>query len=407
MNTKLQKARVRLLLDEPFFGALLLNLKMVEKPGIGTMRTDSVQIQYDPVFVEKLSDVCLKTVLAHEVMHVANQHCFRRGERDPKQWNIAADYSVNGLLDACNEAAKLKGRPAPFVFPEGALLDARHKGKSAEQIYGELSQKPKEDPNGQGQSNQPGSQPGQGPPNPGSKPGTKPGKAGSGTTEDPGGMGGVEDYQAATEAEETEQEARWKVALSQAANMAKGRGDLPGQLARMIGDILEPKADWRELLRRFVRDRATNDFSWSKPNPRYLQSGFILPSLYSEQMGRIVVAIDTSGSIDQDMLNAFMTEVESIVHEARPSKLTLIDCDARINSVREFEPGDTLPRDFSGGGGTDFSPVWKYLSQDDPPVCAIYLTDLDGRIGTEPNFPVIWACTTDRIAPWGETVQLT
>lgn len=381
LNKKLQKARVRLLLDEPFFGALLLNLKVVEQAGLGTMATDSVVLKYDPAFTEKLSDQELKTVLAHEVLHVATGHCFRRGDRDRNTWNQAADFAVNSLLIDTNDSARAKVRPEPFKLPEGGLYDPSHKGKSAETIYGELSQKPKQD-NGQ---------------------------AGNEQGNDPGGMGAVEDYKAATEAEESEQEARWKVALSQAANMAKGIGDIPGELARIIGDILEPKADWRELLRRFIRDRAKDDYCWSRPNPRYMQSGFILPSLDSQRMGKIAVAIDTSGSIDADLLNAFMTEVESIAHEARPSKLVLIDCDARINSVREFEPGDTLPREFSGGGGSDARPVFSLLDKDpsDAPVCLVYLTDLDLRFpASEPAYQVIWAATTNRQGPFGETVSL-
>lgn len=334
MNAKLQKARIGLLLDEPFFGALLLNLKVSEQK-IGTMATDSVRLVYDPAFVDKLS---------------------------------------------------------PAV--------------SAETIYGQLAEKPKDDPNGKPQHN-PGNSPGNGSPGQGN--GKAPAPASSpADSNDPGGMGAVEDYKAATEAEQNAQEARWKVALSQAANLGKGRGQLPGDLARLIGDILNPKADWRELLRRFIKDRAKDDYSWTRPNPRYLQSGFILPSLDSQRLGKIAVAIDTSGSIDATLLDSFMTEVESIVHEARPSTLTFIDCDAQVNSVRNFEPGETLPRDFAGGGGTNFSPVFELLNQDDTaPACLVYLTDLDGHFpDCAPAFPVIWAATSDRTAPFGEIVRL-
>jgi predicted metal-dependent peptidase len=376
VNKKLQKARIGLLLDEPFFGALLLNLKVVEQKGIGTMATDSVKLAYDPEFTEKLSDIELKTVLAHEALHCALLHPLRRGDRDWQTWNRACDYAINQLLIDTNESASSKGRPQPFKLPEGGLIDSKFKGKTADEIYAELYQKPQ----------------------PKDKPGDKPNK-------DPGGMGGVEDHKAGSQSEQTEQEARWKVALTQAASMAKSRGDIPGELKRLIEDILEPKADWRELLRRFVRDRAKDDYSWSKINTRYAQSGFMLPSLDSQRMGKIAVAIDTSGSIDQEMLNSFMTEVESIVHEVRPSKLVLIDCDAQINSVREFEPGDTLPRDFNGGGGTSHLPVFALLDED-PPVVCICLTDLETRFPSEPAYSVIWACTCDRVAPWGETVAL-
>jgi predicted metal-dependent peptidase len=386
MNIKLQKSKIGLLLDEPFFGALLLNLKMAEQAGIGTMATDSVKLVYDPKFIESTGPIELKTVLAHEALHCALLHPLRRGDRDPQNWNVACDYAVNNLLVETNECARNKGRSEPFKFPDGALIDAKYKGQSADQIYGQLSQKPKDKPQGKGQGQ---------------------GQGQGGSNSDPGGMGGVQDYKAASEAEESEQEARWKVALTQAASMAKGRGDLPGELARIIGDILEPKADWRELLRRFVRDRAKDDYAWSRPNPRYMQSGFILPSLDSQRLGTIAIAVDTSGSINEEILNGFLSEIEGIMHEARPSKIVLIDCDTRINSVREFEPGDTLPRDFKGGGGTSFRPVFELLEKDEPPACLIYFTDLDGAMPrTEPSFPTLWAATAAGKASFGETIRL-
>jgi predicted metal-dependent peptidase len=119
------------------------------------------------------------------------------------------------------------------------------------------------------------------------------------------------------------------------------------------------------------------------------------------------VAIDTSGSIDQALLNTFLGEVESICAECRPSGITLIDCDAEINSVRECEPSDPLPRDFAGGGGTDFKAVFERLANDSP-VCLIYFTDLEGNFPKcEPGFPTLWAAyNTTKTAPFGVTVKL-
>jgi predicted metal-dependent peptidase len=150
-----------------------------------------------------------------------------------------------------------------------------------------------------------------------------------------------------------------------------------------------------------------DDYSWTRPNPRYLATGFILPSLHSQRLGKIAVAIDTSGSIDKPLLDKFLSELETLIHECRPIGVTLIDCDTAIGQVRECDPLDPLPRDFSGGGGTDFRPVFKLLEQD-PPVALVYFTDLDGTFpDMEPSYPVLWAAyNTSKTAPFGATIKI-
>lgn len=376
---KFQKAKIGLLLDEPFFGSLLCNLNCQRDDSKKTMATDSVNLKWNAKYVDSLPIEQIKTVLAHEVLHCALLHPLRRSNRDNGKWNQAADYATNHILNESNQTAKQANKPEPFPFPDGALLDNTFSGMSAEDIYNALPEPPPA--NGQGQGNQ-------------SSP----------------GMGEVEDApQAQDEAQAHEQETRWKVAVQQAATMAKGRGELPATIARLVDDMLNPKADWREILRRFIRDNAKDDYSWTKPNPRYAHSGFILPSLHSQQLGKLVVAIDTSGSIDAQLLNTFCGELEGIISEARPSGITVIECDSAIGRVIDLEQGEPIPRDYTGGGGTDFRPVFEHIDTlPEPPVALIYLTDLDGSYpDNAPAYPVLWGVyQTEQQAPFGETIHI-
>src|SRR5260370_38515773 len=123
---KLTRARTQLLLSHPFFGSLCLRLKPV--PGaVRIMATDGRRIVYNPTFVESVPPPILQTLLAHEVMHCALGHHCRRGTRDPKLWNKAADLAINPLL-------KRNG----MELWEGALLDPQYDDLSADEIYGQL-----------------------------------------------------------------------------------------------------------------------------------------------------------------------------------------------------------------------------------------------------------------------------
>lgn len=306
-------------------------------------------------------------------------HPLRRGQRDARVWNMACDYAINQLLVDSNTGAVAKGRPQPFKLPDGGLIDAKYKGLTADGIYSQLAQKPQ----------------------PKDTPGDKP-------SNDPGGMGGVEDHKAASESEQTEQEARWKVALTQAASMAKSRGDIPGELKRLIEDILEPKADWRELLREFINSRDCTDYVWSKPNPRYTHSGFILPSLNNESLGTVIVAGDCSGSM-WGIIEKVFSEAQSILFSCNPKQLVFAQFDTSIQQWDEIERGDKIPSEARGFGGTDFRCIFDEIDKRDMQAdCLIVITDGDGTFPNEiPGIPCIWALTNNHVKPpFGETICL-
>ena len=133
IDRKLTRARTQLLLNQPFFGTLCLRLKLVAGE-LPTMATDGRRIVYDPAFVDELTPAELEAVLAHEVLHCALGHHCRRGARDPRVWNEAADLAINPILIGNG-----------FTLPAGALLDDTFNNLSAEEIYARLMQRSREE----------------------------------------------------------------------------------------------------------------------------------------------------------------------------------------------------------------------------------------------------------------------
>ena len=133
VHPRIARQRTELVLSQPFFGALALRLNVREDPSAKTFWVDGETLGYNPTYMESLSDLEVRGVVAHEVLHVANGHCWRQGARDPDRWNDACDYAINPIVLSSG-----------MVLPKGALVDPRYTGKSAEEIYGLLTQEAKE-----------------------------------------------------------------------------------------------------------------------------------------------------------------------------------------------------------------------------------------------------------------------
>lgn len=376
---KIKRNQRRLILDkQPFFGVLLGYLKPIEVPEgetyhgrpVPTMATDGKVLVYSPTFVNEMPDKELQGVLVHEVLHNALEHHIRRQDRNPKKWNMAADYVINLIVTK-----------AGMVLPSIALLDQAYDGMTTEEVYARL-------PSGDG-----------------------------GEGEDPGGCGGVFDgADPHDDVEIQRQSAENRIRLTGAYAMAKGRGPLPEALQRLIDELLEPKVDWASQFRNLVTAMTRPDYSFSRPNRRFMHQGLYLPGYIPNPVGHVVVPIDTSGSIDDDILKVFASEVKGMFDESIITKLTLIWADAAVQHVQVFEEGDELVFEPKGGGGTAFSDTFRYIEEHCEDVAmTIYLTDLEvSDFGEEPDHPVVWAVygTRDRYkelaprAPFGECVHV-
>lgn len=364
---KLMKAKVKLLLDFPFFSTIALNLKYVEDPTIETMATNGVQIKWNPAFVDKMTLEETTGVIAHEVCHCIFLHMTRRQGRDPLKWNAAADFAINLIV-----------RDAKLKLPEPHLYDERYRDKSAEEIYRLLPDSPQSFSLGAGG--------------------------------DPGGCGMVEDAPGKTEAEIAKVEAEVKQLIATSLVLAKQAGKLPSGLERLIEEALQPKINWREVLNRFLTQVVQSDYSWRKPNKRYIGSDLYLPAMESIESGDFVLAVDTSGSIGTRELSQFAAEMREIA-EAFKCGFKIIWCDAAVAGVQDIEPDEDLELNPKGGGGTAFSPVFEYVEANDINLSAlVYFTDgyCDDFPKSEPNYPTMWAVMDNKSfnPPFGETVHM-
>lgn len=380
---RIAKCRASLMLDHPWFGSLAMKVHMVptdaegkyEGQDIPAMATNAQVMVYNPKFVMESGEHELIGTIGHEVIHCALLHPFRRGARDAEKWNVACDYAVNQLC--ADSGLKL---PAWAIQPNPA-----YKGMSADQIYG-MMQEPQEK----------------------EKQGGKLGKS----QDSPKGDAGKGDTPGESPSDGQMTESDWQIASKQAEMVAKKAGRMPGGMERGLAATRESKADWRALLQRFITSTVAHDYSWMRPNRRFIWQDIYLPGILKENMGKFVVAIDTSGSVTPKMLEQFAGEIQEIMQSCKPEEITVLYCDTKINRVDRFTPdGGEVKLTMCGGGGTAFSPVFKWVADagGEAPKALIYLTDLDTYdTPSEPEYPVLWV-TPDWVTQnpkWGEVVRI-
>jgi predicted metal-dependent peptidase len=394
-SLRIQKARTSLILDHPFFGSLLFRLKGRECRSIQTMATDGVSLFYNPEFVETLNAATLAGTLAHEVMHPALHHHVRRYGRDPKRWNVACDFAINPLLV-----------DAGLSLPDGVLIDNRFRGMSAEQIYNLLDSETETEHNSGNEG---------GDDEHGGEDSTEE-ESGDGDSNSPsapitdGGIGQVLDAPLPDEGTPTieEQVREWDVAVNQATSVARQAGKVPAGLKRTLDGSAEAAVNWRELLRRLWSDTAPADYSWMRPNRRHVWAGLYLPGVIREGVGEIAIAVDCSGSVNGRQLRLFEAEVRSILEGQRPERVHVLYFDSEVQKVETYVSGQPVHLNPVGGGGTEFGPCFDWLDEQGIlPQTLVFLTDLYGSFPpSAPAYPVLWASTGSRRAPFGEVIPM-
>lgn len=390
---RLKKVVIDLLRDPTFAdmaGIFMLGKKQITE-GIGTAATDGRDEWYDPKFVEMLSDKELAFVVVHESYHKMLRHLTtwrKLHEEDAKLANMACDYVINLAITKRDPAGKMVAMPTINGKKIG-LLDQRFDNMNAKQVFDLLKQDKKD-----GKLPQAGD--------------------GDGAGLDQHDWDGAKEM-SAEEQEKLAKEVDQAVRQGQiAASKMHGQGG--GNLDRELQELMNPKVDWRELLREFVsaicagRDQS----SWRRPNRRFLSTDTYMPSMVSERVGHIVIGIDTSGSIGGPELARFLSEVKDIAERVNPDKVDLIYWDARVAGHEEYDSfslpnliSSTKPR---GGGGTDPTCVATYLAEKKiNPECIIMLTD--GYIPSwgEWEVPIMWCvCGGNTVsAPVGKTIHVT
>lgn len=383
----LQRAKMLIEQEMVFFGYIMFKMNIVEEsePRNPTMCVDGTNLYVNPKFVASLNDAELRFVLAHEAMHVALNHIPRLRSRDHKIWNVAADYVINHELTISGGKA--------LKMPKHGLLNGAYANMPTEEVYELLKKQQQEQQNGQGQngSYSASSSSGTG--------GADSDGSGDDTTSgaDPGGTGGLR-MPKGSASEVDRQLAEMQITTSQAAAVAKAKnaGRLPASVERILKQAA-PLIDWRPIVRQFIDDACQQNFSWQKQSRHSLAlgNGIYLPGTINDGTSHIVVVIDTSGSIDEDILSQFVSEVQGCADAAAIQKITVVYADATVHKEDTFLLGDQIVAAPKGGGGTDFRDSFKHIRNNhaDAPLI-IYFTDMQtSHFGEEPDAPtkVLWA----------------
>ena len=400
IEKRLVKARTQLMLDKPFLGNLVLRLPLKAAGSwCKTSATDAKSFYYNPEFIERLDSHQIKFVLIHEALHCALTHFARRGNRKKHTWDLACDFAINPLLVK-------EGFHPPLDVP----IFRQYEGMIAEEIYpmidDNLDQEPmdqhlyddqnnedskdsdggmREDDLTQKEKNQSGE--------------SKNNQSTSSLAQRPQSLNPDEIEKLATQ---------WQKNLASSAQLAQEAGKLDGEFAKLIDFFLQPRVSWQSLLSTFMSRLARDDFSYSRPSRR--PGNAILPTLRSHQID-IAVAIDTSGSISQQEIDEFVSEINAIKSTIR-SSITLIACDDKIfpSSPWRYESWEEInfPASLGGGKGTNFRPVFELLnSLDNPCDVLVYFTDAKGLFPEKiPNYPVLWLVKGKEAVPWGDRIQL-
>jgi predicted metal-dependent peptidase len=341
VRDRLTKARVRMLLKHPFWGNLATRMKLIEASDwCSTAATDGRNFYYCTDFINKLDDDELVFLFGHEVGHCVFDHMGRRGDRDAQVWNMAGDYLVNDMLIQNNVGKKISSVPL--------LWDPKYRDMTAEEVYDELMKNAVKiqvtldmHMDGSGEESE------------GEGKGSDGKSKSSGIKID----------------EETAKKIRdeMKEAILQSAQAA-GAGNVPGHVRRFIQQFTAPKMRWQDLLRIQLESSLKNNYSFMRPSRKAWHTGAVLPGMLPAEQLDVVVAIDMSGSISNEMAADFLSEVKGMMDLYNSYTIHVYCFDTEVYNPQTFSDdyGDDITEyEPMGGGGTDFDCCFEYMKSED------------------------------------------
>jgi len=367
--------------------------EVVDDPKV-TAYTNGIDKRYGRTFLQMICPTQeeVNGLILHENLHIGlrqmihNLDLFRE---DVKKANKAADFVVNDMIMEIS-----KKYPQLVQLPKGGCYDMKYHNMNMREVYKLLE----ECEGGKGGK----------------------GEEGEGDGDKPSGGGGGEysfdehDFETSiTQAEAKEMDARIDRAIREGALLA---GRLGVDLPRQITDMLAPVVDWKEVLRDFVTAscKGKDEYTWRKFNRRVISNDIYLPTVENETIGEVVVAIDTSGSIGQEELNVFASELVSICDAVSPDAVRVLWWDTKVHGEQLFtdnydQIGSMLKP--LGGGGTKVSCVSEYINKKKINAeCVLVFTDgyLENDVKWDISAPTLWLVThnKDWTPPSGKLVHV-
>lgn len=344
----LDKAKIGTMMEGSIFlSTILFSVRHSWCDTIPTADVDGLEIRINPDWFMGLTARARIGLLCHEAWHVALQHMLRVGSRCHKKWNKAGDHVINLMLLS-----------AGYELPPNGLHDRQFIDMSTAEVYDLLPDVPE--------------------------------------SENYDCDIVVASDKKSDKNQKSESDLEVEItnivikAIAQSKMSNEDPGIIPGEISRKIDELINPVLPWNDILQRFLNEKTKDDYSWRKPNKRFMPEHY-LPSQYSEGLENITIAIDTSGSVTDAQFVEFLSEINYIHETMKPKKITVIDFDTSIKDIHEVMEGDSVSNiKFKGYGGTDVTPVIDWANKNKPTVLLIF-TD-GGFRAYEPdiNFDLMW-----------------
>lgn len=373
LNRELDRTKSSVFLGKnaAFLGSVMCSLEFIWSRDTETAATDGIRFWWNPEFFLSLPKESRETVMLHELWHAARLHHVRGGNRNHEHWNYACDIRINNDLEREGHS---------FKTIEQCWKDASMDANgvlSEEEIYDLLQKNP--------------------PP---------PSAMGAGSF----GKGGDGDMEPLS-GQQAQQAVNNIVRAVQQAKLSGQAGNIPAGIEQMLNSFLEPVVPWEVVLMKFFTDMLDEDYTWARPNRRF--QDMYLPSRFTDdgRLEHLMFYLDTSGSISDEDIKRFNSEVKYIQEQLKPEKLTLVQFDTAITKTNEFEVDDPFTSiKVIGRGGTAWAPVKEHIEKHKP-TAAVVFTDMgfwDAVTQLDKSIPIIWAIQNNphAIAPFGDHVHI-
>lgn len=355
----LDKAKIELLnkSNQTFITTIIFSLRMKWSEQVPTLGVDGISMFINPDYFMRLTPGLRVSALAHEAWHVCFQHITRRGDKDKEAYNWAGDYVIN-----------LMNKKAGYEISDTWLCEDKYDGWCTEEVYNDLMKNPPPPPPMGGHA------------------------LGQDIIEPGSGMGSDGSGAAAATQRIQKQLDGILVKAHVQAKMSgdKSIGNLPGEIARYLDNLVNPKVPWQTLLQNYFSAQAKNDYSFRKPNRRFMPE-FYLPSLYSEALKHITFIYDYSCSVTDEELRQYLSEGRYVKTYMKPEKFTVVSFDTQVQSVISFaqdeEMGDVK---LKGGGGTNIVPVIDWMLKEKPELTVIFTDGYFRKPDVHPEGEVLW-----------------
>ena len=355
---KFIKSRVKLLKKSPFFGTILLHTEYELTDSIETAATDGSTLLINEEWMCSQSEDNFNGVLLHETLHMALCHIDRTKDlSDLMLANIAADIVVNGII-----------KDNKISLPEEAIYDDDLKHLSVREIYSILKEKQQKNKDHISE-----------------KYGNKPVNEclkNKGKSANPN-----------TKESKISNKSKWEDIINKAKTVAKMRqaGVKGSGMARVFKELLEPSINWKDALYKYITQSRADFEGYDR---RFIHDGMYIDDVGGNKV-HVAAFVDTSGSVDEELLQNFLSELFFAINSTRGTTGYLYYFDTELYPQGNIEDLDGVPKPV-GLGGTSFVPIMKELNKISSEnshtntVGIIYTDGFAPMTWEEPETPLLW-----------------